>query len=290
MKKIYWKKLRVLVTNQCNYKCPFCHNEGQEKMGKTNMMSFSNFHDLIKMLSRQKLEEVNFSGGEPFLNKDIIKMIIYADETLSCDISCATNLSLITKEQIDKLSKTRIKFNIQFPYINETLFKSSTGTGKLNKILDNIRLVKAANIDLGLNTVVQSDNIDTIRAMVLFAIKNELPLKLLPQIGGVNSERYKDFIFPILKEYCIEYKDKGTGAIRWTLNKDEHNTTVLYIDSPCFYHDIASCRNYGEIRVHPDLFLQPCINKTHGIQLNLNDGQSVVINKFAELWNNFKTC
>ena len=31
MKSIKWDKLRVLVTNRCNYCCPFCHNEGQEK-------------------------------------------------------------------------------------------------------------------------------------------------------------------------------------------------------------------------------------------------------------------
>ena len=34
-----WTKYRVLVTNKCNYRCPFCHNEGQEKQQKTDLMS-----------------------------------------------------------------------------------------------------------------------------------------------------------------------------------------------------------------------------------------------------------
>lgn len=28
---IGWNKFRILVTNRCNYHCPFCHNEGQDK-------------------------------------------------------------------------------------------------------------------------------------------------------------------------------------------------------------------------------------------------------------------
>ena len=27
----FWKILRILTTNQCNYRCLYCHNEGQIK-------------------------------------------------------------------------------------------------------------------------------------------------------------------------------------------------------------------------------------------------------------------
>lgn len=49
-------------------------------------------------------------------------MIVYANNHMSCDISCATNLSLITDEQIVCLSKTRLKFNIQFPFVSDNSF------------------------------------------------------------------------------------------------------------------------------------------------------------------------
>ena len=78
MEQLGWDKLRVLVTNRCNYKCPFCHNEGQEKECNHETMSLREFKSFVDMLSGQQISELNFSGGEPFINKEIVEMIEYA--------------------------------------------------------------------------------------------------------------------------------------------------------------------------------------------------------------------
>lgn len=285
-----WKKYRVLVTNKCNYRCPFCHNEGQEKQQKADLMSLEDFKKLVDLLATEDIEEFNISGGEPFVNKHIVDMIEYADSHLTCDISCATNLSLIQPEEIKRLAKTSIKFNIQFPFINKKAFQESTGNGKLAVILRNIQLVREANIKIGLNTVVQNGNAKDYEQMIMFAIENELPLKLLPKIGGKDSDKYKEFIIPILEKYSVELKDKGCGALRWVLKKDGHRTTILYIDSPCFYHDIKTCRNFAEIRIHPDLSAQTCILKELSEPLSFEKGNQFVKNQLQELWNDFTTC
>lgn len=108
----FWNKLRILVTNKCNYRCPFCHNEGQEKEGKTDVLSLKDFVRFIEIVKEQDISELHFSGGEPFLNNSIVDMIEYVDINTAWGIGCATNLSIITDEQIQRLSKTRIKFNI----------------------------------------------------------------------------------------------------------------------------------------------------------------------------------
>lgn len=285
-----WTKYRVLVANKCNYRCPFCHNEGQEKQTKADLMLLDDFKKLVDLLATEDIEELNISGGEPFVNKHIVDMIEYADSHLTCDISCATNLSSIHSEQIERLAKTRIKFNIQFPFVTEKAFQESTGNGKLADILQNIQLVRNANIRIGLNTVVQNCNAADYEQMIMFAIEKELPLKLLPQIGGKDSDKCKEFIIPILDKYSLEYKDKGCGALRWVLGKDGHHTSILYIDSPCFYHDIETCRNFAEIRIHPDLSAQICILKESSEPLCFANGIQFVKNQLQELWNDFTTC
>lgn len=176
-----WKKYRVLVANKCNYCCPFCHNEGQDKQMKTDLMSFEDFKKIVDLLATEAIEELNISGGEPFVNKYIVDMIEYADNNLICDISCATNLSLLKSDQIEQLSKTRVKFNVQIPYINENAFKKSTGNGRLADILQNIQIIRYNNLKIGLNTVIQNGNITDYEQIIMFAIENELPLKLLPR-------------------------------------------------------------------------------------------------------------
>lgn len=290
MESINWDKFRILVTNRCNYKCQFCHNEGQGKTGHLDMMSVESFKQLINYLVGQKVSEINFSGGEPFLHKDIVEMIVYANDNMSCDISCATNLSLITDEQINRLAKTRVKFNIQFPFVTENEFAKSTGTGQLHSILDRITKIKSAGIAIGLNTVIQSPDYNAIEQMVKFALENELPLKLLPQIGLNGSNRFIDGILPILEKYTVKFVNKGTGALKWTLKNNNHQTSVLYIASPCFNKDIQTCRNYGEIRILPNFMLQCCILKGADERLCLEKGKNDVISQLGRLWNNFSHC
>ena len=122
MSQIYWDKIRILVANGCNYRCRFCHNEGQSKYSPSQYMSFENLKTLIDFIQDQDVAELCFSGGEPFLNRDLVRMIRYADENTASDIGCATNLSLITNTQIQELSSTRVKFNIQFPFASDADF------------------------------------------------------------------------------------------------------------------------------------------------------------------------
>lgn len=291
METIKWNKLRVLVTNRCNYNCSFCHNEGQNKTVPCDFMSEDKFKLLVDYLEGQNLSEINFSGGEPFLHQRIVDMITYANDHTTSDISCATNLSLITDEQISMLSNTRLKFNIQFPFVDEDEFQMSTGNGRLNHILTNINKVRAAGLKIGLNTVIQSDNFNAIYKVIQFAISNELPIKLLPQIGLPGSERFIDGISRILQQYSVSFVDKGTGALRWTLQRNGHKTSVLYIESPCFAKDITTCRNYGEIRLLPDFRLQSCILKDQGTEpLSLEKGKDYVIKQFDHQWINFNHC
>ena len=290
MNSIVWDKIRVLVTNGCNYRCPFCHNEGQAKDMAATFMSFEEFKQLVDLLKDQPISEFNISGGEPFLHKDIVKMIVLACSTLKCDISCATNLSLINDAAIRELSDTRVKFNIQFPYVSESLFAKSTGTGSLPRILDKINMVKSSGIEIGLNSVIQTSDKHHIVDLIEFALQSELPLKLLPQLGSIESIDYKSWVYPILSEYAIEKKDKGTGAIKWIIQKDNNRTSVLYIDSPCFSHNISICRSFGEIRIHPGLYAQTCIEKDNLVRLEIEKGSNFVLNQFKQLWNNFTKC
>lgn len=288
---IYWDKLRILVTNNCNYRCPFCHNEGQATRDIVRIMDYDSFKLLIDALKDEDVSEICFSGGEPFLDKKIIEMIKYVSNKTNWEVSCATNLSLITQQHLSQLVGIPLKFNIQFPYTNPKMFQQSTRNGNLDKVRTNIRMVKEAGLELGLNCVIQSNTVAHVEDMVDFALHEKLPLKLLPQIGLANSKDFKQFVFPILERYAISRLDKGTGAVRWVLEKNGFKTSVLYIDSPCFTHDIDKCRNYSEIRILPDMSLQACIQNPSAVTLlDLTKGQDSIKNQFREAWKNLKHC
>ena len=85
-----------------------------------------------------------------------------------------------------------------------------------------------------------------------------------------------------MEQYAVEFLDKKSGATRWILEHEGHRTSVLYIDSPCFYRDIVQCKNFSELRIHPDFTIQSCIMKGATDQLELTKGKEYIINQLKQ--------
>ena len=208
---IFWDKLRILVTNGCNYRCPFCHNEGQTSKDRFNVMNLDNFKLLIDYLKDEEISEITFSGGEPFLNPNLIEMIKYVSERTNWEVSCASNLSLVTKERIQQLANIPLKFNIQFPFIDASKFQKSTGSGNLSRVMENIRLVRESGLGVGLNSVIQSNSKEDVKEMVEFALKEELPLKLLKMSLHLSSSscvytlQHRTLVIFRRNQYVLQY-------------------------------------------------------------------------------------
>jgi len=291
----FWKILRVLTTNTCNYDCTFCHNEGQErKQINKQLLKFDDYKVILDSFIDSQLQEVQFSGGEPFINLDLLKMILYTNDKTSFDIGCATNASFLNEDIIRQLSQTRIKLNIQFPSINNAEFKRVTKIGEFDSIMDTLVLLKRYKVDFGINHVVTNSNWEQVFSTIDFALVHEIPLKLLPDLGDKNIINRKDEVFGYLDSISLKKIDKGTGAIKWwvrSLNFQE--TQIIYIDSPCFYLDFNLCKNFAEIRLLPNKKLQSCIKKSVITELDfeINVKNRVLIkNKFQEAWNTFTSC
>lgn len=286
----FWKRIRILVADGCNYHCPFCHNEGQKKSLDHRIMSMALFMRVIDAISDKELDDICISGGEPFLNRHVVDMLLYACEKTKSDISCASNLSLITDEQIARLAHSRVKFNIQFPFADERLFKRSTGRDNFSRVVDRVERLLEAGVRIGLNTVVQVDTIENIEGILAYAGKRSIPLKLLPEIGREESRMCRERLEMCLSERILERQTKGTGAIRWVVDVGGKPVNVLFIDSPCLSGEFAQCRHYGEVRVWPGGLLQPCIHKRPTGFICEGESLDEILRKLASLWKDFKSC
>lgn len=100
----------LIESNQvCNFSCKYCF---YNKFRRSK--SFIKLHQLKTMLENVNQADFYITGGEPFLNPEIVPIIKY----LSCNgfVSVFTNSSLITKEVADEI----------FPHI-KMLFVSIDG-------------------------------------------------------------------------------------------------------------------------------------------------------------------
>jgi radical SAM protein with 4Fe4S-binding SPASM domain len=125
------------IGNICNLKCPLCPVGTESELRKREFMTFDNYKKIIDDIAPYAFWVELYNWGEPFLNKDLIKMIEYAKEK-NIGVGLSSNFNCITDEQIrgiiDKLDVLIISLD---GVTQETYEKYRIG-GKIDVVFDNI--------------------------------------------------------------------------------------------------------------------------------------------------------
>lgn len=285
----FWKILRILTTNQCNYKCLYCHNEGQEKARQAKMLMFDEFVKIVDVIDGMGFQEIRFSGGEPLINPYTVNMIEWLNENSDYEIGLSTNASLITEEIAQKLGKTRVLLTIHLPAITDINYQYVTGRHN-QTFLDAIKMLDRYEVKYSFNFVLYPETIINLNEVIGYAVNNGKRIKLLPFIeSGFNNlsieiiRNVSEKLDTVCK-FKNRFEEKG-----FTVWEFENGGVIKLIDSPCYTYDINKCRAYGELRLLPDLSLQRCIFDTNVIALQkLSPHQQR--EKILDLWKSFDKC
>lgn len=96
-------RICLIVTSSCNFRCRYCYYDNDFNNGRNELMSKEvaiKAVDFLCQNSMNKLLEIDFFGGEPFLNFGIIKTVVEYCATKSRRFTyyVTTNGSLITSD------------------------------------------------------------------------------------------------------------------------------------------------------------------------------------------------
>lgn len=253
-----WHILRVLTTNACNYRCIYCHNEGQVEKNNEKI-DLNQFIRIYRVAERLGINEVRISGGEPLVNQDTLNMIEWLSRNSKVEIGLATNGSLITEEIAQKLGKTRTMVTLHFPGVGNENYQYVTGQ-KWSSFQRCVDLFDKYNVDYSFNYTLYPEIIGSLDEVLEYVIGKGKRIKLLPYLDG----GFKNLSNPIIVEIQSKLDsqdnvytyDEENGVNLWTYS---NAGCVKLIESPCYKKDIDLCKAYGEIRLLPDLSLMSCI-------------------------------
>ena len=257
-KKSSWNILRVLTTNVCNYRCIYCHNEGQVEKNNEKI-DLDNFIRIYKIAERIGINEVRFSGGEPLVNSDTLSMIEWLNQNSVVEIGLATNGSLVKEEIAQKLGKTRAMVTLHFPGVGNDNYHYVTGQS-WQSFQQCVAWFDKYAVDYSFNFTLFPEIIDSLDEVIQYAINKGKRIKLLPYLDSEFRNLSESIIDDIhnkldLQENEFLYSNEF-GYVLW---KYKNGGCVKLIDSPCYKKDINLCKSYGEIRLLPDLSLMNCI-------------------------------
>ena len=151
------KEIRIGLTNACNFKCFFCHGEGFNSP-KAIFLEEEKLKKILNQAYENGFRQITLTGGEPLLNRNGISTTI--EHCNKMDeypiLKIITNGSLIDVKFIETLKKYKgnISLNLSLHSVDEEDFDVVTSSiGQLNKIIENIKLLKKNEIDFRVNCV-----------------------------------------------------------------------------------------------------------------------------------------
>lgn len=142
------KSMCLNISHLCNLRCEYCFADGGSYNGKSENMSFEvakKAIDLIvgKSASRKNLE-VDFFGGEPLLNFDVVKKTVEYARNLEKQynknfrFTITTNATLLTDEIIEFFNREMYNVVVSIDgrrEIHDRVRKTATGQGSYDQAI-----------------------------------------------------------------------------------------------------------------------------------------------------------
>lgn len=107
----------LIITHSCNLNCTYCyedHKDSKTMSFETAKKTILNEVEIVKQSDEFSELEVDFMGGEPFMNYELIQEIVewmeFADFGVPFVTACATNGTLVTSEKYKWLIQHRKTF------------------------------------------------------------------------------------------------------------------------------------------------------------------------------------
>lgn len=240
------------LTARCNFNCPMCYvhlsKEQIEKSGKE--LTGKQWIELAREAKDRGMMFVLLTGGEPFVHPDFFE-IYTAMKEMGLMISINSNGSLLKGEILEKLIENPpFRMNISLYGGTNDTYRKMCGLPAFDTVIENIRSLKNAGIDVRINVSITPYNREDIER--IHEISEELGVHvkaasyMYPSIR-VNGEQYG----------CgnrLSAKEAAHCGVQWDLlrfSEEEFNARAVNMknlvqvdepDCPAEMDEGVSCR------------------------------------------------
>lgn len=239
--KSQMKRCEMIITEYCNFKCPYCRGLKNSIYGNRKVKELS-LKEIKKNIDHwcdnEPLENIRFSGGEPTLHKDIVEIVTYAKSKGICRIAISTNGSNkieLYKQLVDAGCND---FSISLDACCAEDGDKMAGNIKdsWNKVVENIELISKLtyvtvgvvlspeNVDKTIETITFAHNLGVSDIRIISAAQWNKPI---PRLNEVRVEIRK--AHPIL-DYRIKHFAEGRN-VRGIKKIDSKKCALVLDDS-----------------------------------------------------------
>jgi len=269
------KSMCLNIAHDCNFLCEYCFASKGNFGGKKELMSYETgkkaFDYLVQNSNGRKNLEVDFFGGEPLMNFQVVKKLVEYGRRIEKEynknfrFTITTNGMLLDENNIDYINKNFHNVVLSLDgrkSVNDNMRTDRANKGTYDKIVPKFKNLvdKRGDKDYFIRGTFTRENLDFTQDVK--SIKN-LGFDIISMEPVVTEE--KNF-FSIRKEHVETVKKEYEKLCQYYIDKknegDEFNFFHFEIDldgGPCIYKKISGCGAGNEyVAVTPSGDIYPC--------------------------------
>ena len=176
------RKLRISVTDRCNFKCVYCMPEHPEWIKKHDLLSFEELYQFCEFMVRHGIEQIRITGGEPLMRQGVVHFIAELQKLKKHGlkrISMTTNAHYL-KQYASQLKQAGLDdLNISLDSLDAAQFKQLTKK-ELQPVLDGIFAAQQVGFNIKINAVlIKGVNETQILPLAHWSIKNNFTVRFI---------------------------------------------------------------------------------------------------------------
>ncbi len=161
------KELWFHTNNICNLACTHCLVSSAPWVQDWGLPT-AQVQALVDEAAALGVERFYFTGGEPFMRKDLVPLIRYVTETKGAELVILTNATLFKGERAEALkmlSRERVRFQISVDGASPRTHDLIRGPGAFAAAVEGLRLLAGLGFQTSVTTAVTAANVEELPAI-----------------------------------------------------------------------------------------------------------------------------
>lgn len=290
----YPLNIQIELTENCNHSCTHCYNYWRpKKENHSNNLSIKDAKTISeKTIDQIKPFHITLTGGEPFLNKEVLHYFLYTFSKQGLFVNINSNITLISHKDLEKIlgevDINKFGFLTSLPHFEKIEYERITHCQSIESFYRNLEMIiKKEKIPITINMVVSKKTLKDVYQEAeflskMFGIKNFAATPMVPPPYKITSEMALD------KKEIIELFNQLIQ-----IKKDfKMNVDALETIPRCLFPKEL-------LAEHPDLFDRSCSAGRSTISIAYNgevracshmpfSNGNLLIENFDNIWEKLK--
>src|ERR1700709_2750376 len=183
----------------CNLECPFCLEGSRPGDTRLERFKLNEIKPYLDEATQLGVERFCFTGGEPLIVKDIVKILEYALSLKPCLIlsnGTAPLLKRLHQLQLLKQQKNPLSFRVSIDYADQQRHDTARGWGNFQRALDGLQLLHEQGFAISIARQMDSnEDVATVndayrQLLRKCRVPETTPILALPQLGKLGTDSH----------------------------------------------------------------------------------------------------